>query len=91
MLAAVQYYTPFKILKATIKPDWSFTAKVSQSGVVGGANATITYFVTGYFQGPDATGAATAAGVYREDIVFTDTPSRKCTSNDLSWAATRTG
>jgi hypothetical protein len=67
-----------------------FTAKTSQSGVVGGANATITYLVTGYFQGPDAKGAATAAGVYRENIVFTDTPSRRCTSNDISWTATRT-
>jgi len=84
-----QYLTPFKILKATIKGDRSFTAKTSQSGVVGGANATITYFVTGYFQGPNAAGAATASGVYREDIVFTDTPNRKCTSNDQPWTATR--
>ena len=85
------YYTPFTILTTTIKPDCTFTAKVSQSGVVGGSMRRWTYSVTGCFQGPDSTGAATAAGVYREDIVFTDTPSRRCTSNDLSWAATRTG
>jgi hypothetical protein len=85
------YETPFKILKATIKPDRLFTAKTSQSGVVGGAKATITYFVTGYFQGPDAKGAATAAGVFREDIVFTDAPNRTCTSNDLPWTAARSG
>jgi|GEM_PF-2797139 len=83
--------TPFKILKATIKPDRSFTARTSESGVVNGANAKLTYFVTGYFQGPNANGAGTAAGVYREDIVFTDTPTRKCTSNNLPWTAARSG
>jgi hypothetical protein len=81
--------TPFKILKATIKRDRSFTATVSQNGVVNGANAKLIYLVTGYFQGNDAAGAATAAGVYREDVVFTDT-TRKCTTNDQSWTATRT-
>ncbi len=81
--------TPFKILKATIKRDRSFTAATSENGVVNGANAKLSYSVTGYFQGVDAAGAVTAAGVYREDIVFTDTPARKCTSNDQSWTATR--
>ena len=85
------YYTSFKILKATIKRDRWFTAKATQSGVVGGANATITYSVTGYFQGPDAKGAPTATGVYREDIVFADTPTRKCTSNDQPFTAARSG
>jgi hypothetical protein len=85
------YGTPVKILKATIERDRSFTAKTSQSGVVGGANATITSFVTGYFQSADATGAATAAGVWRVDIVFTDTPNRTCTSNDQPWTAARSG
>ena len=84
-----QYFTRPTILKTPIKQDRSFTAKTSESGVVGGASATITYFVTGYFQGPDAQGAATAAGVYRVDIVFADTPSRRCTSNNLRWTATR--
>ena len=85
------YLTRPKILKTPIKQDQSFTAKTSESGVVGGANATITYFVTGYFQGPNAKGAATAAGVFRVDIVFADTPNRKCTSNDQPWTAARSG
>jgi hypothetical protein len=80
-----------KILKATIRPDRSFTAKTSQSAVIAGADATVTYTVTGYFQGPDAAGRATASGVYRIDTVFSDTPSRRCTSNDRPWTATRTG
>ena len=85
------YTTPFAISKATIRPDRSFTAKISQSGVVDRANATITYSVTGRFQGTSSTGAATAAGVYRADIVFADTPTRKCTSNDQQWTAARSG
>jgi hypothetical protein len=85
------FYAPFKILKATIKRDRSFTATASQTGVINGANAKTTYFVTAYFRGPDSAGAATAAGVYREDVVFTDTPNRRCTTNDQFWTATRTG
>ena len=85
------YGTSLKILTATIKPDRSFTAKTSQSGVVGGANATITSSVTGYFQGRDSQGRATAAGAYRVDIVFADTPNRKCTSNEQPWTAARRG
>ena len=46
--------------------------------------------MTGRFQGNNAAGAATAAGVHRENIVFTDTPNRTCTSNDQPWTATRT-
>ena len=57
--------------------------------MVGGANATITYSVTGRFQGKSATGSATADGTYRENIVFADTPGRKCTSNDQPWTAAR--
>ena len=81
---------PFKILKITIKQDHSFTAKTSQSGVISGANVTITSFVTGRFQGKSAAGATTASGVFRTDIVFTDT-NRKCTSNDQPWTAARSG
>ena len=45
----------------------------------------------GTSRGPNAAGRPTAAGVYREDIVFTDTPNRTCTSNDQPWTAARTG
>ena len=81
----------FKILTATIKGDRSFTATTSQNAVLGGANAKLTYSVTGSFQGFSSAGAAGAAGVYRVDIVFTDTPNRRCTSSDQSWTAARSG
>lgn len=85
-----QYRTPINVPKATIKRDRSFTATISQSGVLNGVNARWTYSVTGRFQGNNAAGAATAAGVHREDIVFTDTPNRTCTSNEQPWTAART-
>ena len=85
------YDTPFTVARATIKPDRSFTATATQNGVVNGANAKLTYFVTGYFQSPNTAGAMTASGVYREEVVFTDTPNRKCTSNDQPFTAARSG
>jgi hypothetical protein len=85
------HQTLVKILKATIKRDRSFTAKATQSAVVNGDNATITYSATGYFQGPDSAGRTMATGVYRVDTVFADTPNRRCTSNDQPWQMNRTG
>jgi hypothetical protein len=70
------YQTPIKVPKAPIRPDRSFTATISQSGVLNGVNARWTYSVTGRFQGTDSAGRATASGVHRQDIVFTDTPNR---------------
>jgi hypothetical protein len=83
-------YDHLGILQASIEPNGSFTAKASQDGVFAGTKATFTYSFTGYFEGVNASGAATAAGLFREDIVFTDSTIRTCTSNDQSWTATRT-
>ena len=77
------------ILQAAIRSDRSFTATASQDGVIRGDKAKLTYVVTGYFEGNTAAGQATAAGTYREDVVFADAPTRTCTSNNQSWAATR--
>ena len=77
------------LAEATIKSDRTFTSKTTQSTVVNGVNATLTYIVKGTFQGVDAAGAPTAAGVYRGDIVFTDASARTCTSNDQTWTVAR--
>lgn len=77
------------ILQAAIRSDRSFTATATQDGVIRGAKAKLTYVVTGYFEGSTAAGEATAAGTYREDVVFADAPTRTCTSNNQSWVATR--
>ena len=85
------YNAPFTIPTTRVKRDRTFTAKASQSGVLEGVNARWTYSVSGRFQGTDSSGRPTAAGVFRQDVVFTDTPNRRCTSNDQLWTAARTG
>ena len=78
-----------RFLKVAIKPDGSFTAKVTQDGVLNGVNAKFTYAFAGYFEGPTPAGPATVAGTWREDIQFASGATRMCTSNDQSWTATR--
>jgi trimeric autotransporter adhesin len=78
------------IPQGAIKPDGSFAAKASQNGVFAGVPAKFTYSFAGNFQGLDPTGAVTVAGVFREDIVFTDSAgAHSCTSNDQVWRAAR--
>jgi hypothetical protein len=79
------------IAKATIRPDGSFAAKGSQSGVFAGFPATFTYSFAGRFAAAADGKPASAAGSYREDIVFRDNVSHRCTSNDQSWTAVKTG
>jgi hypothetical protein len=59
--------------------------------VFAGARAKFTYSFTGYFQGVNSRGEATASGIFREDIVFTDSAPHLCTSNQQSWTTNRTG
>ena len=81
----------FLISTATVNRDGSFNANGSQVGVFAGAKARFTYSFTGYFQGMNSRGEATASGIFREDIVFTDSAPHVCTSNEQSWTANRTG
>jgi hypothetical protein len=79
------------IAQAAIKPDGSFAGKASQNGVFAGSHAKFTYSFTGNFQGLNSSGGATVAGVFREDIVFTDSAgTHTCTSNNQVWTAIRT-
>jgi hypothetical protein len=76
------------VLKVAITPGGSFTSKTSQAGVLAGSGGTFTYTFAGYFEGPTPAGAATVAGIWREDIVFSSGTPTMCTSNDHSWTAT---
>jgi hypothetical protein len=49
-----------------------------------------TYTFRGNFHGVDPSGAARAAGTFRESVTYTDTTARSCTSDDVSWTASRT-
>ena len=74
-----------------IRRNGSFSATARQSGVFAGAPAKFTYWLSGTFQGPGPSVAATAAGQYREDIVYTDSSGvpQSCSTNDESWTASR--
>jgi len=76
------------ILQVAIQPDGSFSAKTAGSGVLNGVNAKFTYTFAGYFEGPTPAGAATVAGIWREDVVFASGTTTMCTSNHQSWTAT---
>jgi hypothetical protein len=80
---------PLAIAKAPIKTDLSFTATTAKSGVYLGHPAKFSYTFRGNFHGVASSGAARAAGTFRETMTFTDSTKRTCTSNTQSWTATR--
>jgi hypothetical protein len=79
------------IARAAIRPDGSFTATGTQTGVFAGARATFTYSFAGRFTAATATQPAGATGSFREDVVFTDNVEHRCTSNTVSWSAAKSG
>jgi Divergent InlB B-repeat domain len=76
-----------RILKAAIRPNGSFSAKTTQTGIVRGFPATFTYTVKGRFQRATQGRQASAEGTWREDVVLGGQGGR-CTSNEQSWTAT---
>jgi hypothetical protein len=81
---------PLSISTAPIGLERSFTATTTGSGTVAGHAAMFTYTFRGNFHGVDPSGAARAAGTFRESVTYTDTTARSCTSDDVSWTASRT-
>jgi len=80
------------ISKAAIKPNGSFTATASHSGVwSGGYEATFTYNFDGKFAAGTAKGSGGAAGSYRENVVYNNGSHYSCTSNNQTWTAAKTG
>ena len=82
---------PFAIGAIPLQSDQSFTATTTKNGTYNGFPAKFTYSFRGNFHGAGGpTGAARAAGTFRETMTFTDSTARTCTSNTQSWTATRT-
>ena len=79
---------PFPVASVPLKSDGSFTATATQAGVYAGNKATFTYTFRGNFHSVGPSGAARAAGTFRETMTFTDSAARTCTSNAQSWTAT---
>ena len=82
---------PFGMAAVPLKSSGAFTATTTQTGAYAGHRATFTYTFRGNFHGAAPSGAARAAGTFRETITFTDSTARTCTSDTQSWTATRTG
>ncbi len=80
---------PLGIASIPLKSDGSFTATTTETGVYAGFPAKFTYTFRGNFHGAGPTGAARAAGTFRETMTFTDSTARTCTSNTQSWTAAR--
>jgi hypothetical protein len=83
--------TTFAIPQIAVRKDGSFNAHASTTGVFGGSTATFSYAFSGHFQGLNSNGAGSAAGVYREDIAYTDAKGVRqvCTTNTNAWTAAR--
>jgi len=78
------------ILGTPIKPNGSFVATGTQSGVFDNASTRFTYLFAGYFEGATPAGPVTVAGTLREDVTFAASGTTEaCTSNDLWWSVTR--
>jgi hypothetical protein len=81
----------FLIPNAVVRPNGSFAGRFSQRGLFDGSPATFSYSFAGQFTAATATVAASAAGTYRENIVFHDNVTHTCTTNNQSWKATKFG
>src|SRR5215472_3304254 len=81
---------PLGIAAIPLKSTGSFAATTTETGVYAGFPAKFTYTFRGNFHGAGGpTGAARAAGTFRETMTFTDSTKRTCTSNTQSWTAAR--
>jgi hypothetical protein len=77
------------IASVALAANGSFSSTTSQQGVFEGVPATFTYTFQGNFHGVNPSGAARAAGMFRESVTFTNNSTAKdCTSNNQSWTAT---
>jgi hypothetical protein len=78
----------FSIPAIAIAANGSFTTTTTETGVINGAAATITYTFSGHFHGTNSSGVERAAGQVRDAITYNNGTAYSCTSNNLSWSAT---
>jgi hypothetical protein len=80
---------PFTIPAAAIKPDGSFTATATQSGVYAGYPARFNDAFRGDYEGASTSGIATLTGTFRETLTYSSSAKQACTSGNQTWTATR--
>ncbi|HKC26471.1 MAG TPA: PKD domain-containing protein, partial [Jatrophihabitans sp.] len=73
---------------APVAANGSFSASVTDTGVVGGQPANYHWVFRGNFHSVGSNGAARAAGTMRETITFPDS-GVTCTSNTEAWSGQR--
>ena len=76
------------IASTPLNANGSFSATATQHGIYDGYPATYTYTFSGNFHGEAPSGAARAAGSFRETVAYTDGTAYTCTSDNQSWTAT---
>ncbi|MGO8961886.1 MAG: PKD domain-containing protein [Streptosporangiaceae bacterium] len=77
------------IAAAAISTSGSFTGTATQSGVWKGYPANFTYNFNGSFTTVNSAGELQAAGRFKETVKYNNGTAYTCTSNDLTWTATR--
>ena len=81
--------TEVQFASIPIATDGSFNGSSTVNGVVDNVPAQSTYTFVGHFHGTNTSGSERVAGQVRDDITFSNGTSYSCTSNLLSWSATR--
>jgi hypothetical protein len=69
--------------------DPSFLYGSSEKGTLEGRPVTIKFIFNGHFHSVNSSEVERAAGTYREDITFEGGSTRKCTTNNQPFSATR--
>jgi hypothetical protein len=80
-----QFYIP----EIAISGDGSFSGTVTEKGDVAGNPAEFTSTFSGHLHGHNSAGKARIAGALREDVTYENGVSQTCTSDIVSFAATR--
>jgi hypothetical protein len=77
--------------RGAVKPNGSFVATGSQTGVFAGYKATFSYSFRGNLEAGTAKGPASGTGSLREDITYDNGTTYQCTTNNQTWSATLSG
>ncbi len=85
------FFDSIAISDIAVGSDGSFTATTTHDAPLFGVTGHFTYTFSGHFHGPGSSGAARAAGTFREHITYDDGTAFDCTSNTQVWSTTRTG
>jgi hypothetical protein len=79
----------FEMAEVAVLADGSFSATGSQTEVIEGVSANVTYTLSGHVHGAGSDGRPRISGSVREDLTFDNGTSYSCTTGSHFWNATR--